>query len=101
MHNIYKEYEKRVAIYDTRVRKEILHEIREDERALMEEVREIEKRIKANSFKRETKKFVNEETDKEFARRDKVTHLLTHSLTHSLTHTLTHPLTHSLRIPRD
>jgi len=76
MHNIYKEYEKRVAIYDTKVRKEILHEIRENERVLMEEVKEIEKRIRANSFKRETKKFVNEEMDLEFSRRDKDTERL-------------------------
>lgn len=49
MHGIYSEYEKRVAKYDQIIRREIEHEIKDDEEAVRIEVKRIEARIKSNS----------------------------------------------------
>ena len=73
MQGIYKVYEQKVKAYDAHLRREIVHEIKADEEAILREMHEVEKRIKANSFVKQKAVLAHEEFDKDFAKRDEET----------------------------
>ena len=70
MQGIYRLYEQKVKAYDAYLRREIVQEIKADEQAILQEMHEVEKRIKANSFVKQKAVLAHEEFDREFDKRD-------------------------------